>query len=112
MLNWLKQRLVDIVAWFSDLFVAIFSAAWDFMKDAVCWGFEQVSDLFISSIASIDVSGLANYSSSFGNLPSDVINVLGLLGFGQAAGIIMSAVLIRLTIWIVKIMAELAAHAL
>jgi len=98
MLDWLKQRLVDIIQWFSYIFVSIFKSLWDMTKDVFCYVFEQLLDLVISTINSIDVSGLFNYALSWTGLPAEILNVMGLLGFGTAAAIITSAVLIRFTL--------------
>ena len=95
MLDWLKQRLVDIIQWFSDEFVAIFKALWDLVKDAFCWVFEQILGIITSALNSLDVSGLANYVGGWSGLPAEILNVMGLLGFGTAAGIITAAVVIR-----------------
>jgi len=95
MLDWLKQRLVDIIQWFSDIFVAIFKSLWDMIKDAFCWILEQLLGIVTSALNSLDVSGLSNYATSWSGLPSEILNVMGLLGFGTAAGIITAAVVIR-----------------
>ena len=101
MLDWLKQRLADIVGWFADLFVAIFKAFWDFCTDAVCWVFEGLWSIAVSVAGSIDVSGLTGYAGNWGSLPGDIINVMGLLGFGEAAAIIISAVTVRLLLQLI-----------
>jgi hypothetical protein len=95
MLDWLKQRLVDMIQWFADTFVALFTALWDLIKDAFCWIIEQSLGIVTVTLNSLDVSGLMNYASSWGGLPSEIINVMGLLGFGTAAAIVTSAVVIR-----------------
>jgi len=96
MFNWLKQRLVDIVSWFSDIFVSIFHSLWDIIKDAVCWILDQFLGLASGVLNLIDVSGLSGFSNSWGSLPSEILTVMGLLGFGPAALIIVSACTIRL----------------
>lgn len=101
MFDWLKQRLVDIVQWFADLFKAVFSAAWDFVTDVVCWIIDKVLDLVISIVSKIDMSGLDQYAGSWGTLPGDVLNVLGLLGIGTACVIIVAAAGIRFTLQLI-----------
>jgi len=101
MLDWLKQRIVDIIQWFSDIFVAIFDSLWDIIKDAFSWIFEQILNIVVSILNSLDVSGLFSYCSSWGTLPSEILNVMGLCGFGDAAGVIGTAVLIRLVLQLI-----------
>ena len=101
MFDWLKQKLNDIVQWFSDLAVEVFKAAWDFLKDGICWCFEQVLGVAVSAANSIDVSGMQDWGQSWGTLPGDILNVMGLLGVGTASGIIITAVLIRLLLQLI-----------
>jgi len=97
----LFSKLADIVTWFGKLAVAVFTAAWDFIRDAVCWPFEQIMDIVISAANSLDLSGLSAFTSSWGSLPSEIINILGLLGIGQASAIIGSAIVLRLTLQLI-----------
>jgi len=101
MFDWFKHRIVEVVQWFSDLFVAVFSALFDLLKDAICWVLEQFLHIAVNLLGSIDVSGLTGYSGAWGSLPADIINIMGLLGFGPAAAIIVSASLIRLYLQLV-----------
>ena len=101
MFDWLKQRLVDIVSWFAQIFVAIFTALWDFFRDVICWVVEQLLGIVVSVAGSIDVSGLTGYVGNWGNLPAEIVNVMGLLDFGDAAAIIISACTIRLLLQLI-----------
>lgn len=101
MLDWLKQRLIDIVVWFGDLTVEVFKAAWLMVQDAACWVLDGVLGIAVSAVSALDVSGLSGYVASWGSLPSDVVNTMGLLGVGTASGIIGAAVVIRLALQLI-----------
>lgn len=101
MVDWLKIRLIEIVAWFLQLAKDSFAAIWDVIKDAFCWILEQLLTLAVSAANSLDLSGLQTYITAWGDLPGDIINVMGLLGAGEAAGIISSAVIIRLILQLI-----------
>lgn len=100
MFDWLKQRLVDIVQWFSDMFVAFFVALWDMQKDLACWLFETLFDLVISALESLDLSALDGFNG-WGSLPSEMINILMLMGMHQAIGIVLAAGGIRLILQLI-----------
>ena len=95
MLDWLKKRIVDVVGWFADIFVAIFKALWDLVTDFFVWIFDQLLSLVVSAVSAINFDSLNSYNAQ-SSLPSEVLNIMGLIGAGEAAGIIVSAIGIRL----------------
>lgn len=97
----LLAKIAAVISWFSALFVAVFVAGWDFIKDAFSWLFEQVLKVSISAISAIDVSGLNGYISAAGTLPAEILNILGLLGVGTAISIISAAIGIRLVLQLI-----------
>lgn len=97
----LFAKLAAIVTWFGKLAVAIFTAGWDFVRDAFCWPFEQIMNIVVSAVSSLDLSGLQSYTSAWGSLPGELINILGLLGVGDASAIIISAIGIRLVLQLI-----------
>lgn len=97
----LFAKLSALVSWFGSLFIAVFVAAWDFVRDAVCWPFEQCLSIVVSAMSSFDVSGMTNNLSAWGSLPSEVINVMSLLGAGTAVTIISSAIGVRLVMQLI-----------
>lgn len=99
-MDWLKQALVDMLKWIGDLFKDVFKAAWDIIKDAFAWLVEQILDVVISAVSAIDVSSLESVQG-WGELPSEVLNVLGLLGIGAASGVIVAAIGIRLVLQLI-----------
>ena len=99
-MKWLKQALVDMLKWIGELFKDVFKAGWDMVKDAFAWLVEQLLDVVIAAISAIDLSGLDGVKG-WRELPSEILNVMGLLGVGEASAIIVSAIGIRLVLQLV-----------
>lgn len=88
-------KLSAILGWIGSLFVAVFVALWDMVTDVFCWVLEQLMKVVSSALQSADFTGFAGYSVS-NTLPSEIGNVLSLLGVGTAISIILLAITIRL----------------
>ena len=101
MFTMLFSKISALLGWFGTLFIAVFVAAWDFIRDAACWPFEQMLSIVVSSMSSFNVSGMTSNLSAWGSLPAEVINVMGLLGAGTAATIISSAIGVRLVMQLI-----------
>lgn len=99
-MKWLKQALVDMLKWIGELFKDVFKAGWDVLKDIFAWFVEQILDVVISAISAIDLGDLESVKG-WGELPSEILNVLGLLGIGAASGVIVSAIGIRLVLQLI-----------
>lgn len=97
----LLAKIAAVVQWVGQLWVAIFVAAWDFVRDAACWPFEQVMEVAAGAVESVDMSGLQGYTSSWGALPGEIINILGLLGVGTCSAIIAAAIGVRLVLQLI-----------
>ena len=97
----LFAKIAAIVEWFGKLFVAVFKAAWDFIRDAVCWPFEQIMDIAVGAVQALPLDGLSNQATAWGNLPAEILNVMGLIGVGTAVSIIASAIGIRLVLQLI-----------
>lgn len=89
-------KIVALLVWFGKLAVAAFAAFWLLSTDVGCWVVEQMFDAAISLVNQVDVSGFNQSLSAWGSLPAEVLNVLGLLGAGEASAIILSAIGVRL----------------
>ena len=97
----LFAKIASIVEWFGKLFVAVFKAAWDLIRDAVCWPFEQIMDIAVGAVQALPLDGLSNQATAWGNLPAEILNVMGLIGVGTAVSIIASAIGIRLVLQLI-----------
>lgn len=95
-LSMLIAKLVAAVKWIGLLFVAVFAALWDLLRDVPAWCLDQVLQVAVSAVSSVDVSAMQNAGQWWGGLPAEILNMLGLIGFGEAMGIIAAAILIRL----------------
>lgn len=97
----LLAKIVAALKWIGDLFVAVFVALWDFIRDAACWPFEQAMKIAVSALSALDLSALNGYASMAGNLPAEIINILGLLGVGTCVSIIVAAIGVRLVLQLI-----------
>ena len=100
-LSMILAKFAAVVAWIGKLFVAIFVAAWDFITDAFVWVFDSVLGVAVSALGAVDVSGMSSAGQWWGSLPGEVMNMLGLVGFGTAMGIIVAAIGIRLVLQLI-----------
>jgi hypothetical protein len=97
----LFAKIAAVVKWIGDLFVKCWEAAWDLVRDAACWPFEQVMKIAVAAVQSIDLSGIQPYTSQAGSLPGEIINILGLLGVGTCCAIIAAAIGVRLILQLI-----------
>jgi hypothetical protein len=81
--------------------MGVFTAAWDFIRDGVCWLFESVWDVAISVLSSVNVSGITAQLGAWGNLPPEVTSVLAASGVGPALSVIAAALLIRMLLQLI-----------
>lgn len=86
--------------WFAILSINIFSAMGNLLKDMVSWVLESFLNIAVSAITSVDTSALSGVGA-WGSAPADVMNILALLGVGQAVAIITAAITIRLLLQLI-----------
>lgn len=97
----LFAKVAAVIKWFSDLFVSVFVALWDVVKDGFSWLFDQVLQVAVSAVNGLDVSALSSVSMQAGSLPGEILNILQLIGVGTAVSIITAAIGIRLLLQLV-----------
>lgn len=95
------RKFVALAQWIGELGKAVFAAAWDFVRDAFCWPFEQIMDIVVSAVSALDLSGISTYTGTWGTLPAEIINVLGLIGVAEVSAIIITAIGIRLILQLI-----------
>jgi hypothetical protein len=100
-LSMILAKVVAALKWLGMLVAACFTAGWDFIRDAATWIFEEALKLAVSAMSAIDVSGMSSAGQWWGSLPAEIMNMLGLVGFPIAMGIIMAAVAIRLVLQLI-----------
>lgn len=97
----LFAKINAVLAWFGSLFVAVFSALVDLLRDLVCWIFDQICGVALSALTALDLTGITNGIASMGSIPANVMAVLGASGLGAALGIISTALVIRFTLQLI-----------
>lgn len=97
----LLAKIVAALVWIGQLFVAVFVALWDLVRDAACWPFEQVMQVAVSAVEAIDLSGIQPYLGAAGGLPAEILNIMGLLHVGTCVGIIAAAIGIRIVLQLI-----------
>jgi hypothetical protein len=95
--EWFTNFPSFLLAVISSLFTSIVVL----LKDFFFWIVESILDLAISILDSFDLSGLVDALGAFGDLPSEIVNILGLIGIGEALAIIGAAILIRFALQLI-----------
>lgn len=97
----LFAKIAAVLTWVGQLFVKCWVAAWDIVRDAACWPFEQVMKIATSAIQALDLSALNGLSTSAGSLPAEIMNILSLLHVGTCISIIVAAITIRIVLQLI-----------
>lgn len=87
--------IVAFGTWLWGLVKNVFTALWDVVVDGICYIADKGLSFVVDMLSAIDVSGIQGVGS-WAALPAEMINVLGLIGFGSAMAIIGTAIVIRL----------------
>lgn len=96
----LFETIVELVEWFSELFIAIFVALWDILRDLAAWIFDQFLSVVVAALGSVSVGPLQTLAAQSA-IPAEIGNLLGLLGVGTAISIILAAIAIRLVLQLI-----------
>ena len=78
----LLAKFSAVLSWFGQLFEAVFTAAWDLIRDGACWPFEQLLSIVVSAMGALDVSGVSGALGIFHQIPAGVLEVMAALGAG------------------------------
>ena len=97
----LLEKITAVIAWLSDLAVAVFKAAWDFAKDVICWPLDQCLSIIVGLLQGMQFDAITANLGAWSSMPDEIINILGLLGVGPASGIIVAAIAIRLVLQLI-----------
>lgn len=98
----LFAKIAAVVQWVGKLFVAVFVAIWDVLRDLFAWGFDQAMSVAVAAVNSLDTSALSSAAAGgWGSVPAEVSNILSLLGVGTAITIITAAIGIRLVLQLI-----------
>lgn len=98
----LYAKISGLAGFFILLAIAFFAALWFFGTDLACWVFEQIMSIAVSALNGFNVDfSIFNPAQYISALPSEITNIFGLLGLGQALAILLSAVIIRITLQLI-----------
>lgn len=115
--SWLRSTLntvfQSVVNFFRDIFFDVFKAiteflkamlltVFDMLKDLFCFFFDMLMSLMISILSGLgSLFSALNFSNSMDGLPSEVLNIIGLVGLGQCMGFIVTALIIRISLQLI-----------
>lgn len=94
-MDYIIETIVALAEWLWGLFKNVFESLWDIFVDAICYPVDKVLTFVTGLLNQIDVSAM-QHVGAWSALPSEMINILGLIGFGQCMAIIAAAIVIRL----------------
>lgn len=110
---WLHSKIQSVINFFRDLFFDVFKAITDFLKTMLLTALDMLKDLFffifdaLMSLMVALLSGLGslfsalNFSNALDGMPSEVLNIIGLVGLGQCMAFIVTALIIRITLQLI-----------
>lgn len=95
------DAIVGFAKWILGLLKAVITAVWDFLVDGVAFVLDQLLSFVVSLLQAIDVSAFSGSLAAWGGLPSDVTNIIGLVGLGDCMKVIAAAIGIRLVLQLI-----------
>lgn len=94
-MDFIIATIIAFSEWLWGLVKNVFLALWDVCVDFICYILDKALTFGIGLLNGLDTSGLQQVGA-WSALPSQVLNMLGLIGFGQCMAIIAAAILVRL----------------
>lgn len=102
LLSALFGKIAGALTWIATLTTALVAAFWLLGTDLGAWLFEQVLDIVIAALNTLDFDAdLFNPSNYISVLPQEIGNMLALLRLGECFAIIAGAVVLRLLLQLV-----------
>ena len=111
--TWLLEKIQTVIGFIRDIFFDVFKAFTDFAKALLLSVLDMLKDLFffifdaILSLLVTLLSGLSFFIDAFDvsnywqDLPSEVTNIMGLVGLGECMGLIITALIVRLSLQLI-----------
>ena len=111
--SWLHEKLQAFINFFRDIFFDVFKAITDFFKIMLLTALDMLKDLFffifdaLMTLMVALLSGLGslfsalNFTNVLDGMPSEVLNIIGLIGLGQCMAFIVTALIIRITLQLI-----------
>ena len=80
---------------------SVFLSLWTMFQDVFLWTIDQVLTLVTSILSTLNLAFITSHAGAFGSIPSETLNVMGLLGFGDCMAVIASAIGIRILLQLI-----------
>jgi hypothetical protein len=84
-----------------DLVQKGFTSLLTMLKDVLLWVLDQLLSLVTTLLGAVDLSAITQNLGIFQQIPTDTLNIMGLLGFGQCMVIIGGAIVIRILLQLI-----------
>jgi hypothetical protein len=93
------NKIAEWATFLLSVFTQVFVDGWEIITDFPVWVFDQVLGVVVSILSAASslpgFTSVQTATSGFGTLPSEIVNIMGLLGMGTALGIVAAALTIR-----------------
>lgn len=101
-INYIRDFFFDIFKAFTDFFKAMLLTVFDILKDILFFAFDIFLGFVVGLLSAFsNVFNPAMFSNLFQDFPPETLNILGLLGFAECLGLIVSSIVIRITLQLI-----------
>lgn len=84
-----------------SLITKLFLSVWTMITDIMMYVFDKLTDFIIYLLSQLDLSGITQYAGAFGQIPGEVLNVLGLIGIGDCFSVLLVGLGVRLILQLI-----------
>jgi hypothetical protein len=100
--NYIRDFFFDIFKAFTDFFKAMLLTVFDILKDVLFFAFDVFMGLAVGLLSVFsNIFNPSMFSNLFQNFPPETLNILGLLGFAECIGLIITSLGIRITLQLI-----------
>ena len=97
----ISNFLVDFWKVITDFFKSAMLTIFDVLKDVLYFVFDAILGLLVFILDTVGTAFNLVDISNWINFPPEVANMIGLIGLSQAMGLIMSAIVIRISLQLI-----------
>lgn len=97
----IAKALQDFFNSLLGLVTSIFLSLWTILTDIFLWVFDQLMSLMVSIVSALDLAAITSNAAVFGEIPAEVLNVLGLCGIGECLVVLAAAITIRILLQLI-----------
>lgn len=97
----ISNFIIDFWKVITDFFKSFLLTLLDMLKDLLFFIFEAILELLVFILDSVGAAFNLVDISNWINFPPEVANMIGLIGLSQAMGLIMSAIVIRISLQLI-----------